>query len=81
MEPVTLDMAQSYLRLANTDDNAFVRLGRYEFSLWRRAAQTIVPPNSYKWRAEDSRRCPGCRLERYGNDGTIFFPTQFYQQM
>lgn len=80
MELVTSDLAQSFLRLANSDDGAFDRLGRYEISLWRQAAQTIVLLNSYKWRAEDSRRRPRCRFGAVRQRRHHFFPTQFYEQ-
>ena len=77
MEFVTSDLAQSFLRLANSDDGAFDRLGRYEISLWRQATQTIVLLNSYKWRAEGSRRRPRCRFEAVRQRRHHFFQRNF----
>ena len=37
-----LDMARSFLRLANLDNGTFERLGRYETRLWRQLAQTVL---------------------------------------
>lgn len=36
------ELARSFLQLAKLDDDAFVRLGRYEARLWRQFAQTLL---------------------------------------
>ena len=37
-----MDLAQSFLRLTDNNGRSFDRLGRYELSLWRQTAQTIL---------------------------------------
>jgi hypothetical protein len=37
-----LNIARSFLRLANLDNGAFDRLGRYETRLWRQLAHTLL---------------------------------------
>ena len=36
-----LTLAESFVRLANSDGSVLERIGRYEACLWRQAAQTI----------------------------------------
>jgi hypothetical protein len=43
--PRALDISRSYLRLDNIDSGILERLGRYEVSLWRQAAQTMAVLN------------------------------------
>jgi hypothetical protein len=37
-----IDMAQCFLRLANLNNGAFERIGRYESALWKQAAHTLL---------------------------------------
>jgi hypothetical protein len=74
------NLAQSFLQLADSDNGAFDRLGRYELCLWRQAAQTIVLLNSYKWRSEDARRRPRRRFRSTQQRRPHFFPANFYRQ-
>jgi hypothetical protein len=73
-------LAQSFLQLANFDNDAFDRLGRYETFLWRQAAQTIILLNSLKWRPEDARRRPSFRLRAARQRQHHFFPAHFCLQ-
>jgi hypothetical protein len=43
------------LRLANLDNGAFERLGRYEGALWRQVRQTIFTLEALRWRAPGAR--------------------------
>jgi hypothetical protein len=51
--PVRFTIARSYLRLANHDNGAFERLGRYEMNLWRQTVQIILLLNSINSNAND----------------------------
>jgi hypothetical protein len=73
------DLAQSFLQLAHTDNGVLDRLIRYETALWRQAAQTIVLLNTFKWRAQDQRRRPRCRIRPAQQRRHRFFPAQFYE--
>jgi hypothetical protein len=73
------DLAQTFLRLPNRDNGVLDRLIRYETSLWRQAAQTIVLLNTFKWRAQDQRRRPRCRFRPAQQRRHRFFPAQFYE--
>lgn len=53
--PDGLDIARCFLRLADLDNGAFDRLGRYEASLWRQVRQTIFTLEALRWRAPGAR--------------------------
>ena len=44
------DVALSFLRLANLDNDVVVRLSRYEAALWRQLAQTLLMLQTMKRR-------------------------------
>jgi hypothetical protein len=73
------DLAQFFLQLTNYDNSVLDRLIRYETALWRQAAQAIVLLNKLKWRAQDLRRRPRCRLRPAQQRRHHFFPAQFYE--
>jgi hypothetical protein len=50
-----LEVARSFLGLADLDNGAFERLGRYETALWRQARQTIFTLEHLQMRAPDRR--------------------------
>jgi hypothetical protein len=50
-----LELALRFLRLADPDNGAFERLGRYEAALWRQVRQTIFTLEALRWRAPDAR--------------------------
>ena len=43
-----LDLTYSFLRLANLNNGMLERIGRYEVSLWRQVAQTLVLLESFR---------------------------------
>jgi hypothetical protein len=48
--PHSRDIALSYLRLANLDNEPIDRLSRYEAGLWRQAVQTLFALQTLKRR-------------------------------
>jgi hypothetical protein len=52
----TPELALRFLRLADLDNGAFERLGRYEAALWRRVRQTVFTLEALRWRAPYARR-------------------------
>jgi hypothetical protein len=54
-EPIELELARRFLRLADLDSGAFERLGRYEAALWRQVRQTIFTLEALRWRAPRAR--------------------------
>ena len=55
-----LDTARCYLRLANSENGVFERLGRYETTLWRQARQVVFTLERLRWRnsSAKNRRSP-----------------------
>jgi hypothetical protein len=53
--PDALELAVRFLRLAEFDNGAFERLGRYEAALWRQVRQTIFTLEALRWRAPGAR--------------------------
>jgi hypothetical protein len=53
--PDRLELALRFMRLADLDNGAFERLGRYEAALWRQARQTIFTLEALRWRAPSAR--------------------------
>jgi hypothetical protein len=55
------EMAQSFLRLANLNNSAFERIGRYEAALWKQAAQILLllsrAPETGRWPASRRPEC------------------------
>lgn len=51
-----LDVAQRFLRLADLNDGAFERLGRYEAALWRQVRQTLFTLETLRWRISNARK-------------------------
>jgi hypothetical protein len=49
------ELALRFMRLADLDNGAFERLGRYEAALWRQARQTIFTLEALRWRAPSAR--------------------------
>jgi hypothetical protein len=47
------NIARSFLRLTNLDNQVFERLGRYETTLWRQTAQTLLLLSSVEFRGND----------------------------
>jgi hypothetical protein len=47
------NIARSFLRLTSLDDRVFERLGRYETTLWRQTAQTLLLLSAIEFRAKD----------------------------
>jgi hypothetical protein len=47
------DVARSFLRLTNLDNQVFERLGRYETNLWRQTAQILLLLSSIEFRPKD----------------------------
>ena len=47
------DIARSFLRLTNIDNQVFERLGRYETNLWRQTAQILLLLSAIEFRARD----------------------------
>jgi hypothetical protein len=47
------NIARSFLRLTNLDNQVFERLGRYETTLWRQTAQTLLLLSSIEFRGKD----------------------------
>jgi hypothetical protein len=54
-EPEAPELARRFLRLADLDNGAFERLGRYEATLWRHVRQTIFTLEALRWRAPSAR--------------------------
>jgi len=52
---VRLDMARCFLHLANLENNALERLGRYEAALWRQVRQTLFTLERLRWQAASAR--------------------------
>jgi hypothetical protein len=50
-----LDIARCFLHLADLDNGAFERLGRYESALWRQVRQTISTLEWLRWRPSSAR--------------------------
>jgi hypothetical protein len=50
-----LELALRFMRLAELDNGAFERLGRYEAALWRQARQTIFTLEALRWRSPSAR--------------------------
>jgi hypothetical protein len=55
-EADTAELALRFLRLADLDNGAFERLGRYEAALWRRVRQTVFTLEPLRWRASHAGR-------------------------
>ena len=53
--PEGVELAQRFMRLADLDNGAFERIGRYEAALWRQVRQTIFTLEALRWRAPSSR--------------------------
>src|SRR4030095_137201 len=49
----TANIARSFLRLTNLDNQVFDRLGRYETTLWRPTAQILLLLSAIEFRAKD----------------------------
>jgi hypothetical protein len=47
------NIARSFLRLKNLDNQVFERLGRYETSLWRQTAQILLLLSAIEFRPKD----------------------------
>jgi hypothetical protein len=47
------NIARSFLRLTNRDNQVFDRLGRYETTLWRQTAQILLLLSAIEFRAKD----------------------------
>jgi hypothetical protein len=47
------NIARSFLRLTNIDNQIFERLGRYETTLWRQTAQILLLLSAIEFRAKD----------------------------
>jgi hypothetical protein len=47
------NIARSFLRLTNLDNQVFERLGRYEITLWRQTAQILLLLSAIEFRARD----------------------------
>ena len=47
------NIARSFLRLTNIDNQIFDRLGRYETTLWRQTAQILLLLSALEFRAKD----------------------------
>jgi len=56
-ESDALEITRRFLRIADFENAAFERLGRYESSLWRQARQTIFTLEALRWRAWRTRDC------------------------
>ena len=77
--PLQSGMARAFLRLAKARGGAFERLGRYEASLWRQTAQTIILLNSFKQRISRSQRFTNYRFGSARPRSASFFPPHFYK--
>jgi hypothetical protein len=64
------NIARSFLRLTNLDNGVFEQLGRYEISLWRQTAQTLLLLSSIGFRSKDrlpdERPCFGRVRRKHG---------------
>jgi hypothetical protein len=64
------NIARSFLRLTNLDNQVFDRLGRYETTLWRQAAQILLLLGAIEFRAKDrspdERPCFGRVRRKHG---------------
>jgi hypothetical protein len=64
------NIACSFLRLTNLDSQVFDRLGRYETTLWRQTAQTLLLLSSIEFRPKDrlpdERPCFGRVRRKHG---------------
>jgi hypothetical protein len=66
----TVDFARCFLRLSNLPNYALDRLSRYEATLWRQVAQTVMVLNALDRRKPQDRRRPTCfgSLQELPND-------------
>jgi hypothetical protein len=78
-EPVQSDLVRAFMRLVKIDNDVFERLGRYEMSLWRQTAQTIVLLSSLKQRIKRTHGRANYRLERTRPRPPPFLPPHFYR--
>jgi hypothetical protein len=64
------NIARSFLRLTNIDNQIVERLGRYETTLWRQTAQTLLLLSSIEYRSKDrfpdERPCFGRVRRKHG---------------
>jgi hypothetical protein len=64
------NIARSFLRLTTLDNQVFERLGRYETTLWRQTAQTLLLLSSIEYRSKDrfpdERPCFGRVRRKHG---------------
>jgi len=64
------NIARSFLRLTNLDNQVFERLGRYETTLWRQTAQILLLLSAIESRAKDrfpdERPCFGRVWRKHG---------------
>jgi hypothetical protein len=64
------NIARSFLRLTNLDNQVFERLGRYETTLWRQTAQILLLLSAIEFRAKDrlpdERPCFGRVRRKHG---------------
>lgn len=77
--PAQSELARAFMRLAKVDSGVFERLGRYETSLWRQTAQTIILLNSFKQTAKYSRHSTTYRIGSMRQRSLPFFPAHFYK--
>jgi hypothetical protein len=56
---IGIDIAQCFLRVADLQDGAFERLGRYEATLWRQVRQILFALERLQWRTSKNARYPG----------------------
>jgi hypothetical protein len=54
----TVDFARCFLRLSNLPNHALDRLSRYEATLWRQVAQTVIALDALDRRKPQDRRRP-----------------------
>jgi len=66
----TVDFARCFLRLSNLPNYALDRLSRYEATLWRQVAQTLITLDALHRRKPQERRGPPRfgRLQELPND-------------
>ena len=64
------NIARSFLRLTNLDNQVFERLGRYETTLWRQTAQILLLLSAIEFRTKDrlpdERPCFGRVRRKHG---------------
>jgi|SRR6185312_413716 len=71
-----IDLVRTFQRLARLDHDVFERLGRYETSLWRQAAQTLVLLNLLNHQRRTVRRTSN-KFHRSHILRSRFFPERF----